>query len=116
MCVRTNKAIISKYSKKYSRVEYARMGLIAIGVTFFMLKRLDLYPTSELMQDIHSSIDLSVLIGLSLTILSLAFDGYTGSTQDTFIAKHKPSTQQLMFYVSKTHYHIRQSFRFYRIP
>jgi hypothetical protein len=76
------------------------MGLIAIGVTFFMLKRLDFYPTSELMSDISASIDLSVLIGISLTILSLAFDGYTGSTQDTFIAQHKPSTQQLMFYVS----------------
>jgi len=75
------------------------MTLIAVGVTFFMLKRLDFYPTSELVSDIRSAIDTSVLIGLSLTVLSLAFDGYTGSTQDTFIARHKPSTQQLMLYV-----------------
>jgi UDP-galactose transporter B1 len=82
------------HGKKYSPVEYARMALIAVGVTLFMLPRLDAWPSGAVL-----AIDGGVLTGLALTVLSLAFDGYTGSTQDTFIARHRPSTQQLMFYV-----------------
>lgn len=79
--------IINK--KRYSWLEYACVFVITAGISVFMI-----FKVSN-----KAARDTSVF-GLALLFISLALDGFTGPTQENIVAKHKPSTAQLMFYMN----------------
>lgn len=71
--------------RRYSLREFICVGLITAGVAMFSWKtKRSIVPSSPL--------------GFLLLFGSLFMDGVTGPLQERFVARHKPSTHQLMFW------------------
>mmetsp|Transcript_101 Transcript_101/g.175 ORF Transcript_101/g.175 Transcript_101/m.175 type:complete len:324 (-) Transcript_101:552-1523(-) len=68
------------YGKRYSMVEYICMSLIGVGVALFGRK-----SSSKVSSRLANP---NTVLGYSLCLLNLAFDGYTNAVQDEINKKH----------------------------
>ena len=75
--------------QRYTLQEYFQVFVITAGICSFML-----------FEDGAKSGKETSLIGLSLCIVSLILDGFTGPTQERINAQHKPSMAQMMFFLN----------------
>lgn len=72
--------------RRYTTRDFARVGLITAGVAMFSYK-----PKAASGATTSS-------LGVALLLLSLFCDGVTGPLQERLVARHKPSTHQLMMW------------------
>eukprot|EP00455_Lapot_gusevi_P006895 TRINITY_DN1296_c0_g1_i1.p1 TRINITY_DN1296_c0_g1~~TRINITY_DN1296_c0_g1_i1.p1 ORF type:complete len:388 (-),score=121.73 TRINITY_DN1296_c0_g1_i1:99-1262(-) len=75
--------------KSYSVTEYLCCVLISLGVVMFTCMKPGLSSSADSLYD--------VVIGISLVLINLAFDGCTNALQDRMYEKHHMSPAQMMF-------------------
>ena len=82
------------WGQRYSRIEYVAVTAISGGIwAFFALADLAPKASAAAAAQIHDS---SSMWGIVLSLVSLLCDGLTGSGQDHFLARFKPSSELLM--------------------
>lgn len=81
------------YQKRYPFYKYLSVGLVTLGVSWFMLSSTSSSRNSS--QERQNS-----LWGLFLLSLNLMMDGATNATQDAIFAKHRVKGQHMMLFMN----------------